>query len=183
MGSTPACLPGLWSQRNLGTRSSCLMPEAIFWLCGTGFQFQLNWKFTICPNSRRDGVFSVWKANDFGSPLYWTILNSYLPHFTSGLSCMRPAINYSLGIPFLTYFFFSIAMVYFRQRSSSNLKTWSDKYFFHSSAFSNPTTYVCMHLFIPWLWDGILHGQGKDVNNVPRGKAWKENHKDSLLRF
>lgn len=138
MGSMAACLPGLAPQRILGAMSRCLVPEAVSVLHGTGFQFQLNSKFTICPNSHMDEVF-VWEANDFGSPLYWIILNSYLSPFISSSFCITSAVNYSLRIP-LTYFFLLIATVSFRRRSSSNWKIRSDKFSFPSSTFSDPIT-------------------------------------------
>lgn len=78
-----ACLSGLRPQGSPGSGSSCLTPEALSWLHGTGPQFQLNSKFTMCPNSHRDKVSSVWEANDFWLPriLNYTDFLSFPLHF------------------------------------------------------------------------------------------------------
>lgn len=173
-----ASLPG---QRPLGVGSSCLRPEAMTWLHGTGSWIQLNSKFTICPNSHGDEIFPVLEANGFTSPfidMYWIFPFHFKPLLYDPSQKLFPR-----NCLYLTYFFILIAMVSFRRRSSSNLKTWPDRFSFPSSRFSNSTTYVYIHLFILWLWVRIVYVQGKDIKTWPKEKDEKKTARTSYSGF
>lgn len=169
-------LRGIWG---FGGAASGQRPYPDSVVLALGSSWIQNLPYAPTPMGMKSSLFERQMVLD---PPLLTCVESF--PFIWSPSCIIPAINYSLEIAlFRIFFHYDYYVVFFYQISSSDLKTLPDKFSFPSSTFSNPITYVHIHLFIHCLWVGTLHVQGKDIKNMAQRKGWKESCKAFLLGF